>query len=65
MNSYITKTGDTFDSISFNLLGNEKYSVEIMKVNPHLIRTIIFESGVIVKIPKVDIKEESTLPPWK
>ncbi|KFX57598.1 LysM domain-containing protein [Clostridium botulinum] len=65
MNSYITKTGDTFDSISFNLLGNEKYSVEIMKVNPYLIRTIIFESGVIVKIPKIDIKEESTLPPWK
>ena len=65
MNSYITKTGDTFDSNSFNLLGNEKYSVEIMKVNPRLIRTIIFESGVIVKIPKIDIKEESTLPPWK
>ncbi|MBY6761781.1 LysM domain-containing protein [Clostridium botulinum] len=65
MNSYITKTGDTFDSISFNLLGNENYSVEIMKVNPYLIRTIIFESGVIVKIPKIDIKEESTLPPWK
>ncbi|WP_252225418.1 MULTISPECIES: LysM domain-containing protein [unclassified Clostridium] len=65
MNSYISKTGDTFDSISFNLLGNEKYSAEIMKANPDSIRTIIFESGIIVKIPKINIKEESTLPPWK
>ena len=65
MRKYTTVTGDTFDSISFNIYGKEKYSTEIMKANLDLIGTIIFESGTNINIPDIDTTEESTLPPWK
>lgn len=62
---YATVEGDTFDSISLEFYGEENYSVFIMQFNPKLIKTIIFESGISIKIPKINIKETSTLPPWK
>lgn len=65
LKKYITKSGDTFDSISFFMYGNEKYSSEIMKANPDLIKTIVFDAEIEVKIPEIDLEAESTLPPWK
>lgn len=62
---YITKAGDTFDSISFYVYGSEKYSSEIMNSNLDLISTLIFDSDIEIIIPDIDITEESTLPPWK
>lgn len=65
LNKYITKAGDTFDSIAFSVYGKEKYASEIMKANPDLIKTIIFDAEIEVKIPEIDLEAESTLPPWK
>lgn len=62
---YITNEGDTFDSIALNFYGEEKYSVFIMQLNPNLISILIFEYGIELKIPEINIKNTSTLPPWK
>lgn len=62
---YVTQAGDTFDSIALDFYGDENYSVFIMQVNPDLISTLIFEYGIELKIPDIDVKNTSTLPPWK
>ena len=63
--NYTTITGDTFDSISLKFYGEENYSVFIMQLNPKHIQTIIFDAGIELIIPEVNIEEKSTLPPWK
>lgn len=64
---YITKSGDTFDIIAKNKLGKEKYTKELMQANEKYIDTVIFPSGIKLKIPK--IKEDSSSgikpPPWR
>ncbi|WP_243123093.1 MULTISPECIES: tail protein X [Clostridium] len=62
---YITKDGDTFDILALKFYNNENYAVEIMKANPNQIKNIVFDEGVQLLIPNIEIKEESTLPPWK
>lgn len=62
---YITKQGDTFDSIALEFYGEEKYSVFIMQLNPNYIGTLIFDYGIKLVIPEINIKNDSTLPPWK
>lgn len=65
MHKYITKAGDTFDSISFNFYGTEKYSSEIIEANLNYIDIVIFDSEIELSIPQIDVKVENTLPPWK
>ncbi|HYE80879.1 MAG TPA: tail protein X [Clostridia bacterium] len=62
---YETAEGDTFDIISLAFYGDEHYSTEIMKSNPDHVGTIIFSSGVSIKIPVIEQPAASTLPPWK
>lgn len=62
---YITINGDTFDRIALDFYGEENYSTFIMQLNPNHIRTIIFEAGVELIIPKLKVSDKSTLPPWK
>ncbi|NRT90091.1 tail protein X [Clostridium beijerinckii] len=62
---YLTQQGDTFDSIALEFYGEEKYSIFIIQLNPKYIDTIIFDYGVSLIIPDINIKNTSTLPPWK
>jgi phage tail protein X len=67
MASYTTKQGDTFDSIAFNVLGNRRYTKELMESNPNYLDIVIFSGGIIINIP--DVTESATtttnLPPWR
>ncbi|MBA4510227.1 LysM domain-containing protein [Clostridium sporogenes] len=62
---YETIEGDTFDSIALTFLKDEFKSNKIMKLNPDFIDTITFKRGIILKIPILEEKDTSTLPPWK
>ncbi|MBN1071146.1 LysM domain-containing protein [Clostridium botulinum] len=62
---YTTINGDTFDKIALDFYGEENYSTFIMQLNPKNIRTVIFEAGVKLIIPKLKIANKLTLPPWK
>jgi hypothetical protein len=66
--TYITKLGDTFDSIAFSLLGDRKYTKELMEANAKHLETVIFSAGITLNIPELseDLQTEtSELPPWR
>ena len=58
MNIYITKRGDTFDTIAYEQYGDE----ELM--GP--IETAVFEEGIRLEVPELEKTDESIfLPPWR
>ena len=53
MTTYITKTGDMFDSISREVYGSEAYMSKIIMANPKYSGVYFFKAGVELKIPKI------------
>lgn len=62
---YKTKDGDTWDIIAKDEYGDERYTSELMEANPDLLDKISFEYGIDIYIPDIEIKDSSSLPPWK
>jgi phage tail protein X len=62
--TYVTKQGDTFDSIAFNQLGNEIYTEQLMAANPDYLAVVIFSGGITLTIPGIDNDTTDTDPPW-
>ena len=65
--SYVTKAGDTFDSIAFDVYTEEKLAWIIMQANPLLCDVLIFDAGVEVMIPVIeeDDGDAGVSPPWE
>lgn len=62
---YSTKGMDTFDKIAFDLYGDERIASYILAENPAYSDTLIFDEGVLLNLPIIELKETSTLPQWK
>ncbi len=62
---YITLQGDTFDMIALDFYDDESYASKIIEVNPEYCKVIIFDAGIILKIPIVEDTSPEVLPPWK
>ena len=64
---YITKKGDTFDSIAFNFYTEEKLSSTIIAANRQYSDVLIFDSGVELTIPVIEENDDTpaSLPPWE
>lgn len=63
---YKTKQGDTFDSIAFSQLGDEKYTKELMEANPGYLDVVIFPGGISLTIPEVNSSNiVYSMPPWR
>lgn len=63
---YTTRSGDTYDLLAIATYDDEKLSSHIIQANPQHMKTLVFEEGVLLKIPKLDkTKRPSTLPPWR
>lgn len=64
---YITKQGDTFDSIAKQIYGDEKYFVDIIQANYDERNTVVFSSGTILKLPEINTIEADTVTsiPWR
>lgn len=61
--TYKTQENDTWDLIAFKIFGDTKYTLELLKINSDLTKTVFFPAGVLLKIP--DIKEsKGDVPPW-
>lgn len=65
MKTYITIQGDTWDMIAYKMMGSEYYMDKLINANPRHINTAIFEAGIILIIPAIDIPVATNLPPWK
>jgi len=68
-NIYTTNDGDTWDSISFEIYGSEKYTHLILDANIELTDIVFFDSGTELIIPDIsELSSEETssnLPPWR
>lgn len=62
---YETLQGDTFDMIALDFYDDEKYASLIIQANPEYRDILIFDAGVILKIPIIEETPADTLPPWK
>lgn len=63
---YVTAENDTFDLIAYRQYGNEFLASLIIQENSRYADTIIFDSGVKLKLPIINIREvENSLPPWR
>jgi len=61
---YTTESGDTWDSISFKVYGDCRYMAALLVANQSLRRTAVFESGVEIICPDIEVSEAENLPPW-
>lgn len=56
---YICSAGETFDSVSLCVYGNEKYACDIMNENPALCTRAVFTGGERLLLPAVDVPDEN------
>lgn len=63
--TYTTKAGDMWDSISYELYGDEFRMTELMRANPEQLGTVVFGDGVELVVPEIEAPVADTLPPWK
>lgn len=63
--TYTTISGDTFDSIAYSQLGDERYLDLLILANPLHAYTVRFSAGVELTIPAVPTPDTApNLPPW-
>ncbi len=66
MSTYTTKQGDMWDSISFILYGDVKYTDILINANPKLRNIYIFSAGIVINVPEIEERVMADdLPPWK
>lgn len=65
MQEYITKLGDTFESISYYELGSENYIEDLINLNREYIKTVIFKSGVRLELPEKKSTISKQISPWR
>ena len=63
--TYTTKSGDVWDKIAYDTMGDGKYTHQLMRENPEHIRTSVFRRGVTLTIPDIPQKEDATAAPWR
>lgn len=65
-NNIKTIEGDTFDALALEFYKDEKQAGLIIQENPDYCDVLIFEAGVELKIPIVEVIDlPETLPPWR
>lgn len=63
---YVTKSGDTWDSIAKSVYDDEMQADVLMAANRKYNDIYQFDSGVELATPEVTVKTEvENLPPWK
>lgn len=62
---YSTVSGDTFDKIAHQFYGDEAQAIHIINENIEYVDVMIFQGGVELKIPEIEVEQISNLPPWK
>lgn len=63
---YLTKAGDSFDSLALDFYDDEGKAGEIARFNPNLTDVLLFEAGELVNIPIFsDDDPPESLAPWR
>lgn len=62
---YRTQAYDTFDKIAHKLYGVDTIASYLIEANPQYSNVLEFEPDILLKLPKLEEIERSTLPQWK
>ena len=67
--TYLTQSGDTWDTVALSVYGSVSYAEYLMSQNQDatLLATVIFDSGVTLQTPPLPqpIKTIANQPPWR
>ena len=68
MREYITRQGDTFESIAWFQLGNSNEMVNLIRANREHMETAVFEAGITLQLPDPEPgtpQKSTTKAPWR
>ena len=65
MKKYRTVSGDMWDLISYQQLGDCKHVETLINANRDKVSTFVFKAGVELNIPEVVNTKVAQLPPWR
>ncbi len=63
--TYMTKQGDTWDLMAYDLYGNEKYMRYLLEANWPLLDTLVFSSGTLIYVPDLPEETDEDKPFWR
>jgi len=63
---YRTVQGDAFDRLALSFYNEERMATYIIQANPDYCPVLVFDAGVVLRIPVLDkVETPETLPPWR
>ena len=65
MGSYSTVQGDTWDKISLDLYGDERFMHRLITANPDLRDIVVFPANCLIAVPQISTQGTVTFPPWR
>ena len=65
LNTYTTKSGDTWDIVAYKVWGDEMYMDTLMKANLEYKDIFIFPAGIVLTLPEISLEVSASLPLWK
>jgi phage tail protein X len=65
MDVYVTIQGDTWDSLAYELYGDEKYMQLLIEANWSLLDILVFPSGVEINVPEIPDETDEDAPFWR
>lgn len=63
--TYTTIQGDTWDSISYKMYGNERRMGDLMVANWQYLDTLVFSAGVVLTVPPYEENKPDNQPFWR
>lgn len=64
MPKYKTIEGDTKDVIALLHYKDEAYALKIDEANPQYAHVIVFDAGIDLDIPEIEVVAQEEIPPW-
>lgn len=61
---YTTVSGDTWDLIAYQQMGDEKYMKALLSANLALSEVLRFDGGTKITIPDIEVAASENLPFW-
>lgn len=65
MKKYRTVSGDLWDLISYQQMGDCRHVEKLINANRDKVSTFVFKAGVELNIPEVVTTQVASLPPWR
>lgn len=65
MRTYTTVQGDTFDSIAYDMYGDERYMRLLAEANWPRLDTLVFSAGVVLNVPDIPDVVPENAPFWR